>query len=293
MDVAGGLRDLGLGQYEQAFRDNNIEGDILPRLTAADLIALGVTSVGHRRKLLDAIAILPATPSLGPEAPTVAAATHSPMKQREAERRQLTVMFVDLVDSTELSRRLDPEAMRDVIRDYQNAVTIEVDRFEGHISNFWGDGVLAYFGWPKAHEDEGERAVRAGLAIASAVSPAGMALGQTLAARVGITNDARRAAGDLEPGARHLLDPATLAFFALSNGFPRTPAWLFLPDYDEMVAADLLWRYGWTASKAGLAFDDWEIEHQREVLDVMKQMSAISGAPTPREARNGSGSGVQ
>ena len=71
-------------------------------------------------------------------------------------------------------------------------------------------------------------------------------------------NGARRAAGDLEPGARDLLDPATLAFFALSNGFPRTPAWLFLPDYDELVAADLLWRYGWMASEAGLAFDDWE-----------------------------------
>src|SRR5215469_15324294 len=186
MDVAGWLRDLGLGQYEQAFRENNIEGDILSQLTAADLIALGITSVGHRRKLLDAIAILPASSNLRAELPTVAERAPVPVKQREAERRQLTVTFVDLVGSTELSRRLDPEAMRDVIRAYQNAVTIEVDRFEGHISNFWGDGVLAYFGWPKAHEDEGERAVRAGLAIVRAVSHAGMALGQTLAARVGI-----------------------------------------------------------------------------------------------------------
>src|SRR5215831_4659927 len=72
------------------------------------------------------------------------------------------------------------------------------------------------------------------------------------------TNDARRAAGDLEPAAHHLLDPAALAFFALSNGFSRTPAWLFLPDYDELVAADLLWRYGWTASEGGLAFDGWK-----------------------------------
>jgi class 3 adenylate cyclase len=102
------------------------------------------------------------------------------------ERRQLTVMFVDLVNSTELSRRLGPEEMRDVVRVYQNAVVGEIKRFEGHVANFWGDGVLAYFGWPKAHEDEGERAVRAGLAIASAVSDAGTALSQTLAARVGI-----------------------------------------------------------------------------------------------------------
>ena len=86
------------------------------------------------------------------------------------------------------------------------------------------------------------------------------------------TNDARRAAGNLEPGARYLLDPATLAFFARCNGFPRTPAWLFLPDYDELVAADLLWRYGWTASEAGLPFDDWKTEHRQEMLEVMKQI---------------------
>jgi hypothetical protein len=107
------------------------------------------------------------------------------------------------------------------------------------------------------------------------------------------SNDARRAAGDLEPDARHLLDPATLAFFARSNGFPRTPAWLFLPDYDELVTADLLWRYGWTASETGLAFDDWKTEHRLEMLEVMKQISAISGAPTPQEARNDPGSGAQ
>jgi hypothetical protein len=86
------------------------------------------------------------------------------------------------------------------------------------------------------------------------------------------TNDARRATGELEPGARHLLDPATLAFFARCNGFPRTPAWLFLPDYDELVAADLLWRYGWTVSEAGLAFDNWKTEHRCEMLEVMKQI---------------------
>jgi hypothetical protein len=97
------------------------------------------------------------------------------------------------------------------------------------------------------------------------------------------TNDARRAAGDLEPGAHHLLDPAALAFFARCNGFPRP---LYLPDYDELVAADLLWRYGWTASEAGLAFDHWKTEHRREMLEVMKQISAISGAPTPQQARN-------
>jgi class 3 adenylate cyclase len=186
--VADWLRGLGLGQYEQAFHGNNIDLEILPRLTAEDLIAIGVTSVGHRRKLLDAIATLSALPNPGTTTLTIAAQGPQPAPARtiDAEQRQVTAMFIDLVNSTELSRRLGPEEMRDVVRVYQNAVVGEVERFEGHVANFWGDGVLAYFGWPKAHEDEGERAVRAGLAIVGAVSHAGMALGQTLAARVGI-----------------------------------------------------------------------------------------------------------
>jgi class 3 adenylate cyclase len=129
------------------------------------------------------------------------------------ERRQLTVMFVDLVNSTELSRRLGPEEMRDVVRVYQNAVVGEVKRLEGHVANFWGDGVLAYFGWPKAHEDEGDRAVRAGLAIVSAVSHAGMALGQTLAARVGI---ATGVVGELFDQARAREDAAIGSALALA-----------------------------------------------------------------------------
>ena len=188
MYVADWLRGLGLGQYERAFHDNNIDFEILPRLTAEDLIAIGVTSVGHRRKLLDAIATLSAIPR--PRTTTLPLTElepqPAPVRMADAERRQLTAMFIDLVNSTELSRRLGPEEMRDVVRVYQNAVVGEVDRFEGHVANFWGDGVLAYFGWPKAHEDEGERAVRAGLAIVGAVSYAGMPLGQILAARVGI-----------------------------------------------------------------------------------------------------------
>src|SRR5688572_14416184 len=87
-----------------------------------------------------------------------------------AERRQLTVLFCDLVGSTALSRRLDPEEMREILRTYQNAVAGEVARFEGHVAKFMGDGVLAYFGWPRAHEDDAERAVRAGLAVADTVS---------------------------------------------------------------------------------------------------------------------------
>ena len=110
-----------------------------------------------------------------------------PSRAAEAERRQLTVMFVDLVGSTALAGRLDPEEMREVIRAYQNAVAGEVARFEGHVAKFMGDGVLAYFGWPRAHEDDAERAVRAGLAIVAAVARAAPCRPATpLAARVGI-----------------------------------------------------------------------------------------------------------
>ncbi len=105
-----------------------------------------------------------------PAPPPITPATiASPVAASAAERRQLTVMFVDLVASTALSAQLDPEEMRDVLRAYQNAVTGEIARLEGHMAKLMGDGVLAYFGWPRAHEDEVERAVRAGLAVIEAV----------------------------------------------------------------------------------------------------------------------------
>ena len=184
MDILAWLRELGLERYEQAFRENEIAADILPKLTADDLKDIGVTIVGHRRKLLAAIAALaePASarqagPS-APEAPSVA-------RPSGAERRQLTVMFVDLVGSTALSAALDPEEMGAAIRVYQNAVAGETLRFEGHIAKFMGDGVLAYFGWPQAHEDDAERAVRAGLALLETVGALEVA-GRRLAARIGI-----------------------------------------------------------------------------------------------------------
>ena len=169
VDIAVWLNRLGLERYEQAFRQNEIDAEILPKLTADDLKDIGVTIVGHRRKLLEAIAAL-AEPASAPHAElSIPAEPAARARRVEAERRQLTVMFVDLVGSTELSVRLDPEDMREVIRGYQNAVAAEITRFEGHVAKFMGDGVLAYFGWPRAHEDEAERAVRASLAITEAV----------------------------------------------------------------------------------------------------------------------------
>ena len=196
MEVAAWLRGLGLERYEPAFREHDVDAAILHRLTGDDLAALGVTSVGHRRRLLDAIASLPQD-GAGEGGSVAAAADPVPAKDPgAAERRQLTVMFVDLVGSTALTSRLDPEEMRDVIRAYQDAVAGEIVRFEGHIAKFMGDGVLAYFGWPRGHEDEAERAVRAGLAIIAAVARLATPEGGALSARIGIATG-RVIVGDL------------------------------------------------------------------------------------------------
>jgi class 3 adenylate cyclase/predicted ATPase len=166
MNIAVWLRGLGLERYAPAFRDNDIDGDVLPELTADDLISIGVTSVGHRRKLLAAIAALGAAP---PAATVMAAPADAPTPA-EAERRQLTVMFCDLVGSTALSSRLDPEDLREVIAFYHRAVADVVSGYDGFVAKYMGDGVLVYFGYPEAHEDDAERAVRAGLAVIEAVS---------------------------------------------------------------------------------------------------------------------------
>jgi len=147
MDVGGWLRSLGLGQYEAAFCDNEIDGDVLPKLTAEDLKDLGVVVVGHRRKIMSAIEALNA-PSAAPAEAAHAPATQAPVPADAAERRQLTVMFCDLVGSTALSAGLDPEDMRQVIRAYQDACSGVVARYDGFVAKFMGDGVLAYFGFP-------------------------------------------------------------------------------------------------------------------------------------------------
>jgi class 3 adenylate cyclase len=165
MDVAAWLQDLGLERYISAFRDNDIDAEVLLKLTAEDLISIGVTSVGHRRKLLDAIA------GLGMTVPTavVAAPASGGAAQVDAERRQLTVMFCDLVGSTALSTQYDPEDLRELIGDYHRAVAGTVARFDGFVAKYMGDGVLIYFGYPQAHEDDAERAVCAALAVIEAV----------------------------------------------------------------------------------------------------------------------------
>jgi class 3 adenylate cyclase len=182
IDVADWLRGLGLGQYAPAFAANDIDDEVLPELTAEDLSGLGITSIGHRRKLLAAIA------ALGREAPqpvtetTPAAAAIS----SEAERRQLTVMFCDLVGSTPLSTRFDPEDLREIVGAYHRCVADTVGHFAGFVAKYMGDGVLVYFGYPEAHEDDAERAVRAGLAVIEAVGR--LTTSEPLNVRLGIAS---------------------------------------------------------------------------------------------------------
>jgi class 3 adenylate cyclase len=170
MDVASWLRSLGLEQYEAVFRKNEIDESVLPDLTEDHLRELGFP-LGARLKILKAVA------ALGKHAEATSPSAHSATSptipgltpEDRAERRQVTVMFSDLVGSTALSTRMDPEDLREVISAYQKCVAETVQRFGGFVAKYMGDGMLIYFGYPQAHEDDAERAVRAGLELVGAV----------------------------------------------------------------------------------------------------------------------------
>jgi class 3 adenylate cyclase/predicted ATPase len=163
VDIAAWLHGLGLQQYEQAFRENAIDATVLPELTAQDITDIGISPVGHRRRLLAAIAALREERRLEP------AGREAINFANTAERRQLTIMFCDLVGSSALSARLDPEDLREVIAAYHRTVATLVAQFGGYVARYMGDGVLVYFGYPRAHEDDAEQAVRAGLRVIDAV----------------------------------------------------------------------------------------------------------------------------
>ena len=181
MEVGDWLRGLGLGQYEAAFRESEIEADVLAELTDQHLKDLGV-SLGNRLRILRAIREL----SVAAPAPDEVAARPAQEPLDGAERRQLTVMFCDLVGSTALSARLDPEDMRAIIATYHKCCANLVERDGGFVAKYMGDGVLAYFGYPQSHEHDAERAVRAGLAIVEAAPKLEPAGGVPLRVRVGI-----------------------------------------------------------------------------------------------------------
>lgn len=189
VDIVTWLRGLGLEQFASAFLANHIDAEVLPELTAEDLIGLGVTSIGQRRKLLAAIARLQsvetavAAPPPPPRKPSRAA--EAAVGASSAERRQLTVMFCDLVGSTALSSRLDPEDLREILGAYHAAVAAAVAEFGGYVAKYMGDGLLAYFGYPEAHEHDAELAVRAALAAVERVARLKSG-SDALAARIGI-----------------------------------------------------------------------------------------------------------
>jgi class 3 adenylate cyclase len=189
IEITNWLQGLGLEQYASAFHDNAIDAEVLRELTADDLKDLGISLVGHRRKLLAAIAALredrpiSGTPNASNEPAQSRQETGA--KPSTAERRQLTVLFADLVGSTELAARLDPEDLHEVIGAYHRAVAEIVAGFDGFVAKYMGDGILVYFGYPQAHEDDAERAIRAGLGLIDAVGR--LDVGSVkLQARVGI-----------------------------------------------------------------------------------------------------------
>lgn len=184
-DVSAWLRGLGLGKYAGVFEENEVDFDSLPYLTETMLEQIGMP-IGPRAKVLAAISELalsrPARAIIPAQAPANIGSSNDP---RPAERRQITVMFCDLVGSTELASRLDPEDFKSVMQSYQKACREVVERYEGHVSQYHGDGVEIYFGWPAAHEDSAERAVRAGLEVVEAVRA--IAGPERLSVRVGIS----------------------------------------------------------------------------------------------------------
>jgi class 3 adenylate cyclase len=179
-DIADWLGKLGLEQYARRFAENDIEVSVLPYLTDQDFEKIGM-SLGHRRKILAAIAqfahVAPAAPQ-----PTLT----EPKPQEAAERRQLTIMFCDLVGSTSLSAHMDPEDLREVISAYQAASANMIQTYDGLVAKFMGDGILAYYGYPRAHEDDAERAVRAGLDVIRVVSGLKTQSPESLQVRIGI-----------------------------------------------------------------------------------------------------------
>src|SRR3979490_1663834 len=176
MDVGTWLGGLGLGQYEAVFRESEIDADVLTELTDQHLKDLGI-ALGHRLRR--------AIRRLAGDAP--AKASEQPKPQDAADRRQLTVMFCDLVDSTALTAQLDPEDMGDLLRAFQHAVAAAVPRFDGHVAKWTGDGASVYFGYPRAHEDDAERATRASIALIEAVGKLRREHDVALEVRIGIS----------------------------------------------------------------------------------------------------------
>ena len=208
-DIDGWLESLGLAAYREAFRANDVDFETLHLLTAEDLQEIGVTSVGHRRRMLAAIADLVRQPEQEPAPAMPPAATAPPVNRAPVvERRQITVMFCDLVGSTELSTRLDPEDLHDLLAAYRACIAEAVQRNRGFIAHYVGDGVFIYFGYPHAQEQDAERALRAGLAIIRAVGRLTPIAGAVPRVRIGVATGLVVVGNVAEGGAAEKIDVA-------------------------------------------------------------------------------------
>ena len=275
--IAGWLEKLGLGQYAPRFAENDINFAILSDLTDQDLKELGVSSLGHRRQLLRAIAELNTVEKGAPKLAPATAAPVTPQPHDAAERRQLTVMFCDLVGSTALSARLDPEDMREIVGAYHRSCAEQITKAGGFVAKYMGDGVLAYFGYPQAHEHDAERAVLAGLALVEAVPKLKTAVSTALQVRIGIatglvvvgdligTGAAQEQAvvGDTPNLAARLQALAEPNMVVIAEGTRRLLGNLF--EFEDLGAKDLKGIAGpvraWAALRASSAEGRFEALH--------------------------------
>ena len=300
MDVGDWLRSLGLGQYETLFRQNDIDAEVLSELTEGDLEKFGV-SFGHRKRLLKAIASLGSTETAVKPAAPVALQTSTDA----AERRQLTVMFCDLVGSTAMSARLDPEDMREIIGAYHRCCATLIEHNGGFVAKYMGDGVLAYFGYPQAHEHDAERAVQAGLAIVEAAPKLVTAAGSPLHVRVGIATglvvvgdligsgeaQERGVVGDTPNLAARLQSIAEPDMVVIAEGTRRLLGNLF--ELQDLGARDLKGIAGptraWAALRASSAESRFEALHATGLTDLVgreeESMCCCGAGPRRRSAK--------
>src|SRR6266498_4107798 len=279
-DVAEWLASLDLGEYAQGCGENGIDLSVMRDLTESDLKELGVL-LGHRRRMLRAIAELQRAPASTPQTAT------EPGRER-AERRQLTVMFCDLVGSTALAARLDPEDMRQVMAVFHRRVAEVIGDYQGVVARYMGDGVLAYFGYPQAHEDDAEQAVRAGLALVDAVPNLHTGGDAPLQARVGIATGVtvvgdligegisreQTVVGDTPNLAARLQTLAEPGTVVISAGTRRLTGGHF--EYRDLGAVALK---GWAEPIAA-----WQVLRTSDVKSRFEALHA-TGLPPPRRAR--------
>jgi class 3 adenylate cyclase/ABC-type transport system involved in cytochrome c biogenesis ATPase subunit len=272
------LREIGLEHYTQVLVQHEIDFEILAALTDDDLRELGLT-LGARRKLLQAAAQL----NLGvPDAKAGASATRSSVPSSiTGERRQLTVLFCDLVGSTALSERLDPEELRELLQRYRQTCADIVVRYDGHLAQFLGDGVMAYFGWPRAHEDEAERAVRAALEIVHSVKRVqgdeplrvrlGLATGSVVVGDAGQTGDGQLAVGDTPNLASRLQGLAGPDEVVIASSTRRLIASNFeLTDLGEQALKGILQPVrAWKVEALSKSDDRFEATHRALALSPL------------------------